>query len=111
MPRPVAELEGLVDAYVASVTSGMRMVGRFERLAVERHQRDLATGTGRGLRFNTQRARRALWWIEHRLRFSKGEWARRPFTLEGWQAFALWSLFGWERLSGDRWVRRFRAGY
>lgn len=99
------------EGYVEDVREGRILVGRLARLSVERHMRDLEHGPKRGLRFNRSRARRACWWIENRLRFSKGEWARKPFRLAPWQAFVVSSLFGWERMVEGRWLRRFRTGY
>lgn len=40
------------------------------------------------------------------LRHSIGDFAGLPFELEGWQKFALWTLFGWKRAADDS--RRFR---
>jgi phage terminase large subunit-like protein len=43
---------------------------------------------------------------------SKGEWAGKPFVLEGWQAFIVWVVFGWYRLTDEHeWVRRFNAAF
>lgn len=114
--RAPDELQAAVDQYVDGVLSGHVVAGRLVRLAAERHVRDLeyarANPSGvRALRFNTKRALRACWWIEHRLRFSKGEWAGKPFVLSSWQLFIVWCVFGWERKSGERWLRRFRTAY
>ncbi len=103
--------DSAAERYVADVTSGKVVVGRLVRLAVDRHVRDLEQAEAKGLRFNRVRAQRACWWIENKLRFSKGEWAKRPFILEPWQAFIVWCLFGWERWVDDRWVRRFHKAY
>jgi phage terminase large subunit-like protein len=109
--RAADEIEADVAGYVEGVRSGRIVAGRFVRLAVERHVRDLERGGKRGLRFNAKRARRATWWMENRLRFSKGEWAGKPFRLQPWEAFVVWMLFGWERRTEDRWLRRFKTGY
>lgn len=77
------------------------------RLACERHLRDLETGRQRGLHWHAEKA-------EHNIRFfgllthSKGEWARQPIELAGWQAFIVGSVFGWKRDDG---MRRFRTAY
>lgn len=111
--RQAAELEAEVHGYVDGVVARRVVVGRLARLAVERHMRDLeaARRGERGLRFNTKRALRALWWMENRLRFSKGVWAGQPFRLAPWQCFVVWCLFGWERQVDGAWQRRFRTGY
>jgi len=109
--RSVDETEAAVHAYIDQVRDGSVLTGRLVRLAVERHTRDLCRGKARCLRFNKRRALRALWWIESRGRFTKGEWAGQHFTLASWQAFVIWCLFGWERKVEGRWQRRFRVAY
>src|SRR5262249_59041000 len=42
------------------------------------------------------------------LRHSKGEWARKPLELSGWQKVIVGSVFGWKRKDG---TRRFRYAY
>src|SRR6266511_1106528 len=109
--RTADEIERDVLDYIQRVAKGRIVVGRLVRLAIERHQRDLKKGGKRGLRFNRKRALRALWWVENRCRFSKGEWAGRPFVHAPWQAFVTWCVFGWEREVDGRWIRRFRTAY
>jgi phage terminase large subunit-like protein len=110
-PRNPQELERVAIEYAISVLDGRLVVGRLQRLAIERDARDRAAGPDRGLRFNATRGLRAAWWIENRLRLSKGIFAGRPFVLSAWQVWALYTLFGWERLVGDEWLRRFRKAY
>jgi len=107
------DLIAIVGGYIEGVTSGARCVGKYERLGVERHLRDLADGRG-VLRFNEKRALHILRFTVTLVRHTKGEWAGQKFEFTpacGWQAFLLWSLFGWERLSDGVWRRRFRAAY
>lgn len=108
----------LIDQYVADVLAGRRVVGRLERLAVERHARDLERverGEAPGLRFDPGCGAHALEFVVRRVRHSKGEWAGKRFRFtsrSSWQAFALWSMFGWQRKRDDgRWARRFRYVY
>ena len=75
-----------VTAYARSVTEGALPVNRLVHLACERHLDDLATGAGRGLRFDLAAARHASEFFGY-LRHSKGEWAGETFTLAPWQAF------------------------
>lgn len=104
-------LDREVAEYIRDVRKGEKVVGRLERLAVERHVRDLRHGPKRNLRFNLKRGRRAVWWIQNRCRFSKGRWSSEPFILSPWQKFVVYMVFGWERLSGEKWKRRFRTAY
>lgn len=96
-----------VDEYVDGVMSGRIPVGRFARLAVERHVRDLETGHERGLLFNESVARVVCLYFSL-LRHWKGEWAGRPISLEPAQQFWTASLLAWQREDG---TRRFRTGY
>jgi len=93
------------DRYLVEVEEGRRAVGRLERLAALRHRRDLETGHARGLRFDRERAARAVRFFRF-LKHSKGEWAGTPVVLEGWQQFLIGSTFGWLREDG---TRRFRV--
>jgi phage terminase large subunit-like protein len=96
-----------VQEYIDGVIDEEIPAGRLQRLAVERHVRDLFDGQERGLWFDEEVARRAVRFFEEGLYHSKGEWAGKPFILEGWEAFIIWSLFGWMR--GD--YRRFNIAY
>jgi len=98
---------GDVHAYIEDVMAERHPVNKFERLAVERHLRDLDDGRQRGLRFDEQAAWKALQFF-NLLKHSKGEWAGRTLELEGWQKFVVWCLFGWMREDG---TRRFLTSY
>lgn len=90
-------------AYIDRVMSGVRVAGRYERLAVERHLRDLRYATEKMLYFDEKEAKKAMAFFAL-LKHYKGEWAGRELELEDWQCFIVWSLFGWYRVGG---VRRF----
>ena len=94
-------------AYIDAVLSGTIPACQWVRLACQRHVDDLAHGASRGLRFDTEAAEHAVGFFRF-LKHSKGEWAGRPLTLEPWQQFYLWTLFGWKR---DDDTRRFRTAY
>lgn len=96
-----------VARYIHGVQQGTIPAGRFIRLAVERHQRDLDQQSARGLRFDRQDAQHATDFFGF-LKHSKGEWAGQEFILEPWQQFLLWNIFGWKRADG---MRRFRTAY
>ena len=95
------------ERYVDDVLAGRVVVGRWARLACERHRRDLERGHERGLYFDERAARMAIAFFGV-LRHWKGEWGGRPVHLEPCQQFWIWSLFGWKRADGNR---RFRTGY
>lgn len=89
--------------YIDRVMSGERNAGRYERLAIERHLRDLKYATEKMLYFDEKAAKRAMVFFTL-LKHYKGEWAGKELELEDWQCFIVWVLFGWYRVGG---VRRF----
>lgn len=95
------------EQYVDDVLSGAQVAARYVQLACERHRRDMNDGHERGLHFDEQAAKVAVAFFSV-LRHWKGEWAGEPVTLEPWQQFVIWSLFGWKRADG---LRRFRTSY
>lgn len=98
-----------VQSYIDGIVDGTIPAGRLQRLAVERHLKDLLNGKDRGLWFDEDAARRVITFFERYTVHTLGrEWAGKPFILEPWQAFILWVLFGWKRDDGSR---RFRLAY
>ena len=93
--------------YVEDVLSGKQVACKWVRLACERHVKDLKTGKKRGLYFDETAAKTAIAFF-YLLNHSKGEWAGKPLSLEPWQQFFIWNLFGWKRKDG---TRRFRTAY
>lgn len=88
-------------------------MGKYERLAYERHERDLALanqpgGHPKGFWFDATAGERVIRFVEGYCRHFEGEWAGRPLTLEEWQRFVLRAVFGWKRADG---TRRFRIAY
>jgi len=59
-----------------------------------------------GPRFDRRAGDAAVQFFPARLRFTKGEWAGRPFALETWQAPIVRAAFGWKRRDGTRLYRR-----
>ena len=96
-----------VAGYIADVLAGRVPTCALTRQAVERQARDMAEARGRGLWFDRAAAEHVIQFFGF-LHHSKGEWAGQPFTLEPWQQFILWTLFGWKRADG---MRRFRTAY
>jgi len=90
------------------------------RDACQRHLADLEHGHKRGLVYNADQAKRAIGFFKDLLHLNGGEawngktgrasrgFEGKPFALEGWQAFIVGSLFGWQRKDG---FRRFRTAY
>lgn len=57
--------------------------------------------------YDERAAERAVAFFPEKLVFTKGEWARRPFHLEPWEADDIVRpLFGWKRKDGTRRYRR-----
>lgn len=91
----------------------IRATGRLERLAQERHAKDLELckrkgGHPRGLVFDAESGRRVIKFVEGFCRHHKGEWAGKPLVLETWQKDILSQIFGWFRADG---TRRYRIAY
>ena len=88
--------------------SVQRVPGKYERLAIERHQRDLANPPS-GCYYDEAAAERALTFFRTYLTPTKGQWAGQPFVPSQWQAdHILKPLFGWKRPDG---LRRFRVAW
>lgn len=96
-----------VERYIEGVLNGSVVVGELVRLAVKRHLVDLQKGKKRGLHFDEAQAERTIEFFSY-LKHSKGEWAGHSFTLEPWEMFIIWVLFGWLKKDG---TRRFRTCY
>lgn len=99
-------------SYMEAVRSGARPAAKWEKLTVQRQQRDLEREPGDDWPwvFDPERAARPCEFIEL-LPHTKGRWARdrRLIELEGWQCFILTTVFGWvHRETG---LRRFREAY
>ncbi len=86
------------------------MFGRLERLAYERHLRDLERqGTPDfPFVFDVAAAERIVRFFGY-LRHYKGEWAGKPILLQRWQQFVLGSSFGWRHVETG--LRRFRKDW
>ncbi len=83
-------------------------IGRYARLAVERHYRDLSQQVVKGLEWRPWRAEHVLRFFPQFCRHFEGRWAGNPVELAPWQAFWLAVEFGWFRTDGKR---RFRTWY
>jgi phage terminase large subunit-like protein len=95
------------------VTSPTRQPGKYERLCLERHERDISLcrrpgGHPRGLWFDAEAAERPVRFVEDYCTHHKGEWAGKPLLLQDWQKAIIRQAFGWMRADG---TRRFRTLY
>ncbi|MHB8673716.1 MAG: terminase large subunit domain-containing protein, partial [Candidatus Limnocylindrales bacterium] len=105
------EAARVVHEYARAVLASEVVANRYVRLAAERHQRDLETGSGRGIRFDEEKAGRAIRFFGF-LRLAEGPFEGRPFELQPWQAYIVGSVMGWYTLDADgTWVRRYRNAY
>ena len=98
------------EQYAADVRSGKVVACHWVRQAVERYYNDLDNAVERGWVFSRKAAERKLNFIS-KLRHVKGKWAAAGdyITLEPWQQFICWNLFGW--LMADTMKRRFTEAY
>lgn len=97
-----------VRDYVRAVTAGAIVAGPGVRAACQRHLDDLRHGPGRGLRWDQDKALRALDFFPEVLRLAEGAFAGKPFVLSPFQQFIVGSLFGWIGADG---FRRYRMAY
>lgn len=95
------------EVYALQAANGKLVCSKWVRLAALRHLRDLNDAHRRGLWFDPSAAQDVIDFFGL-LRHSKGEWAKQEFTLEPWQQFIIWVLYGWKRADG---TRRFRSAY
>ena len=118
-PQKVEDVFALVDKYVADVVSGDRIVGRFERLAVERHLSDLQAvidGKRDDWRFDVDAGAHIVEFALRYVRYPKGPKRGHRFRIcerTAWVAWVLLMVFGWQRwhTTEERWVRRFSVAY
>lgn len=90
------------------VLRGEVVVGKYIRLAVERHYRDLQDGHKRGLVFSPDHGWHVIRYIEKFFRHIKGPLAGQQMLLDPWQKFWTAVLFGWRKDNG---LRRFTRAY
>lgn len=96
------------EQYAEDVRSGKQIACHWVRQAVERYYNDLDNAIEKGWYFDRQAAERNIKFAE-RLKHIKGKWAGDYITLEPWQCFILWNIFGWMKTSTRS--RRFKEAY
>jgi phage terminase large subunit-like protein len=97
----------IAEQWVNDVVAGRIVTGKLARMAVDRHLDDLKNYRDHGIYFSREKGQRAIDFFRF-LRHFKGEHAGERFELSGWQAFVIWSLFGWYNADG---TRRFNYAY
>ena len=98
--------------YIKDVTSGKVTTCNWVKLAVKRHLDDLERSKDPSFPyyFDEKSAIRKITFSQDQ-RHIKGEWAKQrlKLTLEPWQQFIDWCLFGWKRKTTH--TRRFTKAY
>ena len=102
------ETKHRAEQYAEDVRSGKIVACHWVKRAVERYYSDLDQALDKGWVFSRKSAVRAINIIE-RLRYTDGVKAGEYITLEGWELFIVWNLFGW--LMSDNKTRRFLESY
>ncbi len=85
----------LATKYIKEVMTEKIIVSSYIRKAVERHLKDLQEADAKGLYFDEDYALQIIRLFQI-IPHSKGRWSGRGFTLQGWQAFILWVVYGWK---------------
>lgn len=108
MIAPEPNVAELVDQYVDDVLSGDVVACELVKAAATRYLSDLDRQRTDDFPYYLDRNAAAACcdFFPILLRHSIGDAAGKPFVLEPWQAFAVWNLFGWKRVSDDS--RRYR---
>lgn len=104
--------KSIVHNYIEDVLSGDIVACKLVKSACERHLRDLERQDTADFPYyhDEQEANDACMFFPLALRHSKGaKFSGLPLTLEPWQVFTKWSIFGWKR-STDH-TRRFRKAH
>ena len=91
------------EKYIDDVLTGRVLVCEHVKNAVNRYVNDRESGWV----FSENYAQHAIDFIGQ-LEHTTGDYAGKPFALEGWQAFIVWNLFGFLNPDGSR---RFTRSY
>lgn len=92
--------------YIDEISTGRKEACWEVRAAVQRHLNDLKRSKRKDFEyyFDPEEAERVIEFFELQ-RFSENQLAGQPFILLPWQAFVLWSVYGWRRKKDH--LRRF----
>jgi len=100
--------KSIINKYINDVTSGRIVIGKYARLRVERHLKDLNNAYSRGLYFDEKEALKVLRFFDF-MKHAKGRnFAGQRFILSPWQAFDIYCIYGWKSEGSNR---RFRYAY
>jgi phage terminase large subunit-like protein len=111
-PEPRVDFAAVGEQYAKEVVSGAIVVGKYARLACERHLKDLDRQREPDYPFSFDVEAANLFCARaERYPHIKGKWASRKQRLElaPWQSFVLCAAFGWKRKKDG--LRRFREIY
>ena len=94
--------------YPQDVVDGKYVVGKYIRLACERHLSDMSKKTSDDFPFyfDDEEAQRILDWFFKCIKHTRGSLAGKPMILEPWQQWILISIYGWRREASA--AKRFR---
>ena len=100
------------NKYIKDVQSGKQVTGKWAKLAVERHVKDIAKSKRKNYPyyFCEDTANKVLKFV-HLLKHTKGRWAAENLTID-WQPFQCFmfaSTIAWKRKKDD--LRRFNTAY
>jgi phage terminase large subunit-like protein len=98
----------IINKYINDVTAGRITIGKYARLRVERHLKDMDTAYSRGMYFDEKAALKALTFFNFTKHAKGRNFAGQQFILSPWQAFDIWCIYGWKSAGGNR---RFRYAY
>ncbi len=94
--------------YPQDVVDGKYTVGRYIRLACERHLSDMSKDTSDEFPFyfDEAEAQKILDWFFFCIKHTRGALAGEPMVMEPWQQWILISIYGWRRRNTG--AKRFR---
>ena len=108
----MADTQYTAEQYISDVLKNKITTCRFVKLAVKRHVNDLKRQNTDEFPyyFDPEAAKRKIRFSQQ-LKHSKGKWEKtgEPITLEPWQQFCDWVVYGWMRC--DTHSRRFTKSY
>lgn len=102
------ETKHRAEQYAEDVRSGKIIACHWVKRAVERYYNDIDQALDKGWYFDRKAAEHAITFIE-RLRHVVGRWGGDYITLEPWQCFILWNIFGWKMAATKK--RRYTDAY